>query len=109
MLSFKWGTYDRSPRIQGFFLNGVVLDSTVLDPLLVPMVFPGTRRADSPTRRQPERWKFSSVVVSGFSISMVIYPVYGCWVWEGGGWPTWGRLFAWQTARRLRPARSWFT
>ena len=32
-----------------------------------------------------ERWKFSAFMVYGFFLSMLIYPVYGCWVW-GGGW-----------------------
>ncbi len=32
-----------------------------------------------------ERWKFLPFIIYGFFVSMVIYPVYGNWVW-GGGW-----------------------
>ena len=32
-----------------------------------------------------ERWKFSAFVVFGFFMSMVVYPLFGNWVW-GGGW-----------------------
>ena len=38
-----------------------------------------------PTGAAAERWKFSSFVIFSFVIAMVIYPVYGNWVW-GGGW-----------------------
>jgi Amt family ammonium transporter len=44
-----------------------------------------------------ERWKFSSFCVWGLFASMLLYPIYGNWVW-GGGWlsqlgtlgPHWG-------------------
>jgi Amt family ammonium transporter len=32
-----------------------------------------------------ERWKFSSFCVWGLFASMLLYPIYGNWVW-GGGW-----------------------
>jgi Amt family ammonium transporter len=41
--------------------------------------------ATIPTGACAERWKFSSFVLFSFVIAMVIYPVYGNWVW-GGGW-----------------------
>ena len=38
-----------------------------------------------PTGALAERWKWSAFVVFGFFMSMVVYPVFGNWVW-GGGW-----------------------
>src|SRR5262249_53953395 len=38
-----------------------------------------------PTGAMAERWKMSAFVVYGFFLSMILYPVYGAWVW-GGGW-----------------------
>jgi Amt family ammonium transporter len=32
-----------------------------------------------------ERWRFSSFLLYGLFMSMVVYPLYGNWVW-GGGW-----------------------
>jgi Amt family ammonium transporter len=32
-----------------------------------------------------ERWKFSAFLVYGLFMSMLLYPLYGNWVW-GGGW-----------------------
>ena len=48
------------------------------------MVFMDTT-ATIPTGAMAERWKFSAFCVYGFFISMLIYPIYGNWVW-GGGW-----------------------
>ena len=48
------------------------------------MVFMDTT-ATIPTGAMAERWKFSAFMVYGFFLSMLIYPVYGGWVW-GGGW-----------------------
>jgi Amt family ammonium transporter len=53
--------------------------------------------ATIPTGAMAERWKFSSFVVWGLFASMILYPIYGNWVW-GGGWlsqlgtlgPKWG-------------------
>lgn len=69
---------------KGFFLSGVGNDTTVLTLFLFQMVFMDTA-ATIPTGALAERWKFSAFVVFGFFLSMLIYPVYGCWVW-GGGW-----------------------
>jgi len=69
---------------KGFFLTGAANDATVLTLFLFQMVFMDTA-ATIPTGAMAERWKFSSFVVYGFFMSMVLYPVYGCWVW-GGGW-----------------------
>jgi Amt family ammonium transporter len=69
---------------KGFFLAGPVNDATVLTMFLFQMVFMDTT-ATIPTGAMAERWKFSAFVVYGFFVSMIIYPVFGCWVW-GGGW-----------------------
>ena len=69
---------------KGFFLTGPANDATVLTLFLFQMVFMDTA-ATIPTGAMAERWKFSAFMVYGFFLSMLIYPVYGCWVW-GGGW-----------------------
>jgi Amt family ammonium transporter len=76
----KWGVlgYD------GFFLLGKAFDSGVMTLFLFQMVFMDTA-ATIPTGALAERWKFLSFTIYGFFMSMVIYPVYGNWVW-GGGW-----------------------
>ena len=57
---------------------------SILTMFLFQMVFMDTA-ATIPTGAMAERWKFSAFVVYGFFLSMLIYPVYACWVW-GGGW-----------------------
>ena len=69
---------------KGFFLTGPVNDATLLTLFLFQMVFMDTT-ATIPTGALAERWKFSAFVVYAFFVSMIIYPVFGCWVW-GGGW-----------------------
>ncbi len=69
---------------KGFFLAGAANDTTVLVLFLFQMVFMDTA-ATIPTGAMAERWKFSAFMVYGFFMSILIYPVYGCWVW-GGGW-----------------------
>ena len=41
--------------------------------------------ATIPTGAMAERWKFKAFLAYGFVASMLIYPVFGCWVW-GNGW-----------------------
>src|SRR6202000_933321 len=41
--------------------------------------------ATIPTGALAERWRFASFLVYGLFMSMVLYPLYGNWVW-GGGW-----------------------
>ncbi len=69
---------------KGFFLSGAAAETTVLTLFLFQMVFMDTA-ATIPTGALAERWKFSAFVAFGFFLSILIYPVYGCWVW-GGGW-----------------------
>jgi Amt family ammonium transporter len=69
---------------KGFFLTGGAYDVAVFTLFLFQMVFMDTT-ATIPTGAMAERWKFSAFCVYGFFISMLIYPIYGNWVW-GGGW-----------------------
>jgi Amt family ammonium transporter len=41
--------------------------------------------ATIPTGAMAERWRFSSFLAYGLFMSMLLYPIYGNWVW-GGGW-----------------------
>jgi Amt family ammonium transporter len=75
-----WGLFG----YEGFFLAGRAFDSTVMTLFLFQMVFMDTA-ATIPTGALAERWKFLSFALYGFFISMLIYPIYGNWVW-GGGW-----------------------
>jgi Amt family ammonium transporter len=69
---------------KGFFLTGSTNDATILTLFLFQMVFMDTA-ATIPTGALAERWKFSAFCVYGFFLSILIYPVFGAWVW-GGGW-----------------------
>lgn len=62
------GTYDAGVYVL-FFFEMVFMDTTVT----------------IPTGAMAERVKYSAVVITSFFISMVLYPLYGNWVW-GGGW-----------------------
>jgi ammonium transporter, Amt family len=69
---------------KGFLLTGGAYDVSVFTLFLFQMVFMDTT-ATIPTGAMAERWKFSAFCVYGLFISMLIYPIYGNWVW-GGGW-----------------------
>jgi Amt family ammonium transporter len=69
---------------EGFFLAGRAFDAGVMTLFLFQMVFMDTA-ATIPTGALAERWKFLSFAIYGFFISIIIYPIYGNWVW-GGGW-----------------------
>src|SRR3954464_15366362 len=80
----------------GFFLGGHAYDVSVLGFFFFQLVFMDAT-ATIPTGAMAERWKFSSFIVWGLFASMLLYPIYGNWVW-GGGWlsqlgtlgPKWG-------------------
>src|SRR6476646_8988218 len=80
----------------GFFLGGHAYDVSVLGFFFFQLVFMDAT-ATIPTGAMAERWKFSSFCVWGLFASMLLYPIYGKWVW-GGGWlaqlgaigPEWG-------------------
>ncbi|MCL6524447.1 MAG: ammonium transporter [Thermoflavifilum sp.] len=68
----------------GYFLNSSVYDVGVFTLFLFQLVFMDTT-ATIPTGAMAERWRFKSFVIYGFFISMIVYPLFGNWVW-GGGW-----------------------
>jgi Amt family ammonium transporter len=68
----------------GFFLNNSVYDVGIYTLFLFQMVFMDTT-ATIPTGAMAERWRFLPFILYGFFISMVVYPLFGNWVW-GGGW-----------------------
>ena len=70
--------------LKGFFLGGESYDVGVFALFLFQMVFMDTA-ATIPTGAMAERWKFSAFVIFGFFMSMIVYPIFGNWVW-GGGW-----------------------
>jgi Amt family ammonium transporter len=69
---------------RGFFLQGNFYDTSVFALFFFQMVFMDTT-ATIPTGAAAERWKFSAFMLYGCFLGMIIYPVYGNWVW-GGGW-----------------------
>jgi len=69
---------------KGFFLGGSAYDAGVFAYFLFQLVFMDTA-ATIVTGAVAERWKFSAFVPMGVFMGMVVYPIYGMWVW-GGGW-----------------------
>jgi Amt family ammonium transporter len=69
---------------KGFFLAGTAYDVGIYTLFLFQMVFMDTT-ATIPTGAMAERWKYSAFMIYGFFISMIVYPLFGNWVW-GGGW-----------------------
>ena len=80
----------------GFFLGGHAYDVSIMAFFFFQLVFMDAT-ATIPTGAMAERWKFSSFCVWGLFASMLLYPIFGNWVW-GGGWlsqlgalgPKWG-------------------
>jgi len=68
----------------GFFLGGDTYDVGVFGLFLFAMVFMDTA-ATIPTGSLAERWKWGSFVLFALFMSMIVYPIFGNWVW-GGGW-----------------------
>ena len=74
----------------GFFICGYALmmgnayDVGAMTMFLFQMVFMDTA-VTIPTGAMAERWKTSNFVVFAFFMSMLVYPIYGNWVW-GNGW-----------------------
>jgi ammonium transporter, Amt family len=67
-----------------FALVSVAHHPPTLAMFLFATVFLDTA-ATIPTGAMAERWKFSAFMLYGFFLSMIVYPLYGNWVW-GGGW-----------------------
>jgi len=69
---------------KGFFLSDGAYDVGAVTMFLFQMVFMDTA-VTIPTGAMAERWKTSNFVFFAFFMSMLVYPVYGNWVW-GNGW-----------------------
>jgi Amt family ammonium transporter len=80
----------------GFFLSGHAYDVGIMSFFFFQLVFMDAT-ATIPTGAMAERFNFKGFVWWGLFASMLLYPVYGNWVW-GGGWlsqlgalgPKWG-------------------
>jgi Amt family ammonium transporter len=70
--------------LKGFLLSGDAYDVAVAALFFFQLVFMDTA-VTIPTGAMAERVKFSAVIASSFFISMILYPIFGNWVW-GGGW-----------------------
>lgn len=68
----------------GFFLSGPSSEAAVMSVFVFQAMFADTA-ATIPTGAMAERWKFSASLAYAVVASIIIYPVYGCWVW-GNGW-----------------------
>jgi Amt family ammonium transporter len=66
-----------------FALLDAAHDSSTMAMFLFAVVFMDTA-ATIPTGAMAERWRFASFLVYGFFMSMVLYPIFGNWVWGGG-------------------------
>ncbi len=80
LAGMDWGLFG----YKGFFLSGTTYDVGVAVLFLFEMVFMDTT-ATIPTGAMAERWRWLSFICYGFFVSIIIYPVFGNWVW-GGGW-----------------------
>ncbi len=69
---------------KGFFLTGGAYDVSIFT-LFLFRWFLWTPRRPSPPAPWLSAGNFRPFCVYGFFISMLIYPLYGNWVW-GGGW-----------------------
>lgn len=68
----------------GFGLAGANYDIAVFAMFLFQVVFMDAM-ATIPTGAMAERWRFANFCLYGIAAAMVIYPIFGNWVW-GGGW-----------------------
>lgn len=68
----------------GFFLSVNFYDVGVFTMFLFQVVFMDTMTT-IPTGAMAERWKFSAFIAFTLFGSMLLYPLYGHWVW-GNGW-----------------------
>src|SRR5215475_3344925 len=75
-----WGFFG----YKGFFLSGTTYDVGVFGLFLFQKVFMDTANY-IPTGAMAERWKYLSFFIYTLFMSMILYPLFGNWVW-GGGW-----------------------
>jgi Amt family ammonium transporter len=76
----------------GFLLPPQLLTPGVASLFLFQLMFMDTA-CTIPTGALAERWRFGSFLLFSLCIAMVIYPVYGNWVWGGGVLASLGRSF----------------
>ncbi len=67
----------------GFFLTGQAYDVGILAFFFFQLVFMDAT-ATIPTGAMAERFKFSGFIFWGLFASMILYPVFGNWMWGGG-------------------------
>src|SRR4051794_29918264 len=67
----------------GFFLTGKAYDVGILAFFFFQLVFMDAT-ATIPTGAMAERFKWNAFLLWGLFVSMILYPVYGNWVWGGG-------------------------
>jgi Amt family ammonium transporter len=68
---------------KGWLLTGDAYDVAVITMFFFQMLFMDTA-VTIPTGAMAERVKFSAVIVGSFFVSMMLYPIFGNWVWGGG-------------------------
>jgi len=68
----------------GFFLAGLTHDAMIVAMFAFQMTVM-IMAITIPTGAMAGRWRLWSVCAYGLFFSMLLYPVYGAWVW-GGGW-----------------------
>jgi Amt family ammonium transporter len=76
---------------KGFLLTNTY-DAGIYALFFFQMVFMDTT-VTIPTGSMAERIKYSAMVITGFFISMFLYPLFGNWVWGGGWLATLGKNF----------------
>jgi len=88
------GAHEVGVRLGGHFwgllgLSKFGLVTVAQDPANLAMFFFAAVFMDTaatiPTGALAERWKFSSFLLYGGFMSVILYPLFGNWVW-GGGW-----------------------
>jgi len=67
----------------GFFLTGKAYDVGILAFFFFQLVFMDAT-ATIPTGAMAERFKWRAFLMWGLFASMILYPLYGNWVWGGG-------------------------
>ncbi|MGZ6956760.1 MAG: ammonium transporter [Acidimicrobiia bacterium] len=67
----------------GFFLGGHAYDVGIMSFFFFQLVFMDAT-ATIPTGAMAERFNFKGFVFWGLFASMILYPLYGNWVWGGG-------------------------
>lgn len=78
-----WGLFSYKGFLLGSLGDGTY-DVGIFAFFLFQLVFMDTA-ATIVTGAMAERWKFSAFIPMGVFMGIVVYPIYGMWIW-GGGW-----------------------